>query len=430
MPSKFILVEERGIPMKYFAALEEQFSHKQYLTDEAGQRHAVVINLEEFQVFLRTVSKLMESLGDSAEHIMFPYQNNKNHADAEPSDTSPTVAVEDAIEYTLEQKVSILKQQHDQLQKMLEDVIQCGKYKDKLDRKLHTQRFILELEAELNGVNSQLEQLRKEAKTKKTKSPATAEFSLEQKVTLLSKYYELLQKSREEFRKLQAEATETVTEIMLTPLAALIEPATQDIRMQLGNLKKSLKSATLFDVPELPTDLFLNTQLFEEIRDILLKDSMGKQRPPIVLQAPSGVGKSMFAASLAYDKAVQQAYPDGIYWISLGQQPDLIGLQIQLIDRMEETKVNFVTVDEGTNYLRSLTNPRACLVIFDDVWDVQDILPFNVLGQLCQVLMTTSESQFLNVIQFFIRDARGYHFEPLGAAQAITYFYNVLGRAT
>ncbi|MEZ5672705.1 MAG: NB-ARC domain-containing protein [Thiotrichaceae bacterium] len=408
--------------------LEEQFSRKQYLTDEAGQRHAVVLNLEEFQTFLRSVSKLMESLGGSAEHIMFPYQENKNHTGEIVATESTAPTDVDTTEYTLEQKISLLKQQHDQLQKMLEDVVQCGKYKDKLDRKLHTQRFVLELEAELNGVNSQIEQLRKETRTKQTKSPANAEFSLAQKLTLLSKYQELLQKSREEFRKLQAEATEKVQEIILTPIAALIEPATQDIRMQLGNLKKSLRSATLFDVPEISSNLLLNTQLFEEIKDILLRDVMGKPRPPIVLQAASGVGKSMFAASLAYDKAVQQAYPDGIYWMSLGQQPDLIELQIQLIDKIEETRVNFVTIEEGTNYLRSLTNPRACLVIFDDVWDVQDILPFNVLGELCQILITTSDLEFLNVIQFFIKDARGYHFEPFGIEQAGSYFLQCVGQ--
>jgi len=415
--------------MKYFSALEQQFSQKQYLTDDAGQRHAVVIPLEEFQIFLRSVSKLMESLGDSAEEMMFPYQGSKNNLE-ETTTTSDTAVVDEAnpSEYTLEQKISLLKQQHDQLQKMQEDVVQCGKYKDKLDRKLHAQRFILELEAELNGVNSQLEQLRKEAKTRRTKSPANAEFSLEQKQTLLSKYHDLLHKSREEFRKLQAEATEKVVEISLIPISSLLEPAAQELRMQLGNLKKSLKSATLFDVPEVPANLLLNSQLFEEIKDILLKDFVGKSRPPIVLQAPSGVGKSMFTASLAYDKAVQQAYPDGIYWVSFGQQPDLISLQIQLIDQIEETKVNFVAVEEGTNYLRSLTNPRACLVIFDDVWDVQDILPFNVLGQLCQVIITTSEPQFLNVIQFFIKDARGYQFEPFGAAQAINYFIQCVGQ--
>jgi NB-ARC domain/APAF-1 helical domain len=415
--------------MKYFSALEQQFSNKQYLTDDAGQRSAVVINLEEFQIFLRAVSKLMESLGESAEDIMFPYQNGKNNPEETATAPTDSVTADEAntTEYTLEQKISLLKQQHDQLQKMMEDVVQCGKYKDKLDRKLHAQRFILELEAELNGVNSQSEQLRKEAKARKTKSPANAEFSLEQKLTLLSKYHDLLQKSREEFRKLQAEATEKVTEIVLTPISTLIEPVAQELRMQLGNLKKSLRSATLFDVPEVPADLLLNTQLFEEIRDVLSKDAVGKSRPPIVLQAPSGVGKSMFAASLAYDKVVQHAYPDGIYWVSFGQQPDLIGLQIQLIDQIEETKVNFVAVEEGTNYLRSLTNPRACLVIFDDVWDVQDILPFNVLGQLCQVVITTSEPQFLNVVQFFIKDARGYQFEPFGAAQAIKYFIQCVG---
>lgn len=413
--------------MKYFAALEEQFSQRLFLTDTAGQPQSVVIPYDEFQTFLRAVSKLMESFGEGSETIIFPHQAPKSEAIEITAVESTTHEISAPEEYTLEQKISLLKQQHDQLQKMLEDAVQCGKYKDKLDRKLHTQRFILELEAEANGVNSQLEQLRKELKTRKTKTPPQTEFSLEQKITLLTRYHEVLQKCREEFRKLQAEATEKVIEISLLPISALLDPIAQDIRMQLGNLKKSIRSATLFNVPELPQDLSLNQTLFEEIKDIILKDFMGKPRTPVILQAPSGVGKSVFAASLAYDKAVQHAYPDGIYWISFGQQPDLIGLQIQLIDQIEETKVNFVSIEQGTEYLRALTNPRACLVIFDDVWDVQDILPFNVLGQLCQFIVTTSESQFSNVIQFFIKNAKAYEFAPFNAPQAVKYLLQNIG---
>jgi hypothetical protein len=47
-----------------------------------------------------------------------------------------------------------------------------------------------------------------------------------------------------------------------------------------------------------------------------------------------GLGKTVAAIDLVHDEAVRRAFPDGIHWLTLGQNPDLAGLQSGLIRRL------------------------------------------------------------------------------------------------
>jgi len=45
-----------------------------------------------------------------------------------------------------------------------------------------------------------------------------------------------------------------------------------------------------------------------------------------VIHGLGGIGKSTLAAALAHDLEVQQRLPDGVLWVTLGQQPDVLSL--------------------------------------------------------------------------------------------------------
>ena len=49
----------------------------------------------------------------------------------------------------------------------------------------------------------------------------------------------------------------------------------------------------------------------------------GQAVDKIGLQGVGGIGKSVLAAALARDREVCQAFPDGIYWLTIGQAPKL-----------------------------------------------------------------------------------------------------------
>ena len=41
------------------------------------------------------------------------------------------------------------------------------------------------------------------------------------------------------------------------------------------------------------------------------------------IQGMGGIGKSVLAAAIARDPEVRQAFPGGVYWLTIGQKPDL-----------------------------------------------------------------------------------------------------------
>jgi WD40 repeat protein len=55
------------------------------------------------------------------------------------------------------------------------------------------------------------------------------------------------------------------------------------------------------------------------------------------VQGMGGIGKTVLAAALAHDSEVRQAFPDGIYWLTIGQKPNLLDLQNQLLRQLTGT---------------------------------------------------------------------------------------------
>ncbi len=99
----------------------------------------------------------------------------------------------------------------------------------------------------------------------------------------------------------------------------------------LANLIRQLSEATppvgkLVAVPELPACFLAQPDRIKALRDLLLVDL---QKPVVVsgvaarvgLQGMGGIGKSVLASALAHGPEVRRAFPDGIFWITLGQKP-------------------------------------------------------------------------------------------------------------
>ncbi|MDM8558068.1 NB-ARC domain-containing protein [Candidatus Parabeggiatoa sp. HSG14] len=311
---------------------------QQFITDEAGNKTAVILPLNQFDELFDKIDSLAK-MAESFEKTISELQKGK---------TSP---VGSASEGSLEINIVLLKQHYDLLNKMLEDLRQYQNVKTELDRKLQLQRLVANLEAEL-----------------------------------------------------------------------------QEVRFQLGDMKKQTKPATLHHVAELPNNLVKNIPLLNEIRSKLLVETTEEQRAPIILQAPCGMGKSVMATALARDTKIRQAYPDGIFWLSLGMEADLVAHQMVLLQALNDTTTNIAEVEKGTKRLRELCATRACLIILDDVTDAQDILAFNVVGEHCQLLITTSENNLLEIIQYFINTATAYEIAPFVEKQAIDFFLNYVNQ--
>ena len=78
----------------------------------------------------------------------------------------------------------------------------------------------------------------------------------------------------------------------------------------------------------------------EALRNQLLRGAevthgLTSAAPGLGLHGMGGMGKSVMAQAVCHDTQLRQAFADGIAWITLGQQPDLLALQNRLLHVLE-----------------------------------------------------------------------------------------------
>jgi hypothetical protein len=88
--------------------------------------------------------------------------------------------------------------------------------------------------------------------------------------------------------------------------------------------------ARLHSVPDLPPHYLPREDVLGALKQRLLMGDASGQEQALGVQGMGGIGKSVLAAALARDLEVRRAFPDGVYWLTIGQKPDLLMLQGQL----------------------------------------------------------------------------------------------------
>ncbi|HEY8206908.1 MAG TPA: NB-ARC domain-containing protein, partial [Myxococcaceae bacterium] len=116
------------------------------------------------------------------------------------------------------------------------------------------------------------------------------------------------------------------------------------------------------------------------------------------VQGMPGVGKTLLAAALAWDPEVQDAFPGGVFWLTLGRTRDSpVPWQAKLAAQLKGAPVEIDTPRLGKTTLAELfaTRPPS-LLILDDVWRVEDADPFNAIASPSRLLITTRNRDVAN----------------------------------
>jgi NB-ARC domain/APAF-1 helical domain len=108
-----------------------------------------------------------------------------------------------------------------------------------------------------------------------------------------------------------------------------------------------------------------------------------------------GIGKTVLAIDIVNDDEVRHTFPDGIFWLTLGQTIEPLRLQGELAGYMAGEAKAYATVNEARDQLRQLFDDKACLLVLDDLWRPQDADPFDVLGPRSRLLVTTRDADLL-----------------------------------
>jgi WD40 repeat protein len=113
------------------------------------------------------------------------------------------------------------------------------------------------------------------------------------------------------------------------------------------------------------------------------------------LHGMGGIGKTVLAIDLVNDDEVRCAFPDGVFWLTLGQTTEPLRLQGELAGYVTRETKAFATVNEGRDQLRGLLQHKSCLLVLDDLWHREDAEPLDVLGPRSRLLVTTRDADLL-----------------------------------
>lgn len=151
-------------------------------------------------------------------------------------------------------------------------------------------------------------------------------------------------------------------------------------------------------MPPLPSLVVGREETSQEIKRRL---GIGSQEihPTIVIQGWPGVGKSTMVALIAHDREIAQQFPDGVLWVSLGENPDVLGEITTWADALKLTEFGRVRkIEEISAQLTATLRDKRILLIVDDVWKPEHAAPFRVGGRSCALIMTTRLNDVANAL--------------------------------
>ena len=180
------------------------------------------------------------------------------------------------------------------------------------------------------------------------------------------------------------------------PYAQQFELLVSDIREGRGavGLIESFRH-TYVTAPPLPRNYVERPGALLSLRAALITDGGGASIALTALKGMGGIGKTVLAQAVCHDEVIQQAFPDGIVWVTAGREPTY-----DLVTRMrearralhDEARVPGETELECINRYRNLLREKAALIVVDDVWTSHDIEPFRAESPRSRILFTTRDA--------------------------------------
>jgi hypothetical protein len=113
-----------------------------------------------------------------------------------------------------------------------------------------------------------------------------------------------------------------------------------------------------------------------------------------------GIGKTVLCQLVCQQLRVRYRFPDGILWLTVSEEPDIVQLQSRLRDHLLNYQAGsrvLRTPSEGQDELRQLLQNKACLVILDDVWTrghFDELIGGCVVGSSQILISTRNVDQF------------------------------------
>ena len=140
--------------------------------------------------------------------------------------------------------------------------------------------------------------------------------------------------------------------------------------------------------PQPPAGFIARPEEFNAVKQQLVDDKGEAAAVTVVLKGAGGSGKTALAQALAHDADVQDAYPDGVLWVDLGEKPDeLLSKVTGLIAMATGERVGFPNL--GVAMQKLTYGDQNILLIIDNVRRPQMLKPFLTNGPRVSRIVVT-----------------------------------------
>jgi|GEM_PF-3290784 len=180
----------------------------------------------------------------------------------------------------------------------------------------------------------------------------------------------------------------------------------------------------LVNVPSLPESYVPRSEESEKLKSVLLRKEVREGvLVASAIHGAGGIGKTILATLIVNDPAIKNHFFDGIFWVTLGQNPDILSLLNVWIHSLGDNSFKPTTSEAASAYLRTLMQEKHVLLVVDDAWETNHVKYFKVGGPFCKLLITTRDALIAKELDISL-----YELDVMKGTQALELLSNNLNR--
>jgi len=150
---------------------------------------------------------------------------------------------------------------------------------------------------------------------------------------------------------------------------------------------------TYVTAPPMVANFVDRAEAVKAVRDLLFTVDDRRAIALTALEGMGGIGKTVLAQAVCRDEVVQQAFPDGIVWITAGRDA-----KVDALAQLRETGKalgddisHYDSLLAAEHQYRTTIASRAALIVIDDVWSKSDLDRFLAESPRSRFVFTTRD---------------------------------------
>jgi WD40 repeat protein len=160
-----------------------------------------------------------------------------------------------------------------------------------------------------------------------------------------------------------------------------------------GAVLKPEYRTTHNNAPGLLENLVRRPDVLAALRNQLFAQGTNRNIALTALRGMGGIGKTVLAQELCHDDVVQQAFPDGVFWFTIGQESTLDFVsRLEQVPALDRLLGDYQGEEACKSQYRDVLQKKAALIVLDDVWNTNDVKPFYAESPRSRLLFTTRDA--------------------------------------